>query len=253
LRRAAAAAALLLAAPAALAYLLPPSAVLRRMAQRREALAAPALEVRATLRAEGEAGRAIAAAAGVPAGGSAVELGAVLSLKAPGRCRLELAAPAGGEPAWAAVGRGRLAGARGLERVPEVAALLRGVCVLLAQRGTGADPGRAWAEELSRLGIALSEESLARSGTRVAYVLGASRPREARPQVWIDKQAWQPLRLVAPLAGPLDDVRLVDFGSVAGGELFPAGVEVRRDGAVALRLATEKVAANPRIPDALFP
>jgi hypothetical protein len=254
-RRAALTAAALVAATPALAYLLPPSAVLRRLAQRREALAAPAMEVRGTLQGEGEAGRALAAAAGLPSTGGAVSVPAVLSIKAPGRCRLELVPSegAGAERAWMAIGRGRVAGARGLERVPEVGALLRGTCLLLGQRATGPDPGQAYAQELSHLGIALAEESLGRSGTRVAYVLGASQPREARPQVWIDKQAWQPIRLIAPLTGPLDDVRLLDFGSVAGGDLFPGAVEVRRDGALALRLATEKAVPNPKIPDTLFP
>ena len=254
-RRAALAAAALLAASPALAYLLPPSAVLKRLAQRREALAAPAMEVRGTLHAEGEAGRALAAAAGLSPTGGGVSVPAVLSVKAPGRCRLDLlpAEGAGAERAWVAIGRGRVAGARGLERVPEVGALLRGTCLLLGQRATGADPGQVYAQELARLGISLTEESLGRSGSRVAYVLGASQPREARPQVWIDKQGWQPIRLIAPLTGPLDDVRLLDFGSVAGGDLFPGAVEVRRDGAIALRLATERVVPNPKIADTLFP
>jgi hypothetical protein len=269
--RAAAVAALLLPAFAALAYLLPPSAVLKRLAQKREEVAAPSMEVRGLLVAGGEAGRALAAAAGLPAAGSPgsgapapdgdVSLVAVISIKAPGRCRLELAppgaagapGPASPERAWIAVGRGRLSGARGLDRISPVVALVRGLCALLGPRASGADPGRAWAEELSRLGVSLGDESLGRAGARVAYVLGAAQPRERKPQVWIDKQSWQPLRLVAPLSGALDDVRLLDFGSVVGGDLFPQTVEVRQDGALALRFATEKVAANPRIPDALFP
>jgi len=259
-RRAALAAALLLAAAPALAYLLPPAAVLRRLAQRRENLAAPSMEVKGLLSASGEAGRALAAAAGLPAGGlpaagAEVSVPAVLSIKAPGRCRLELypAGTAGTDRPYVAVGRGRMAGGGGLERLPPAVALLKATCALLGQRPSGSDPGRVYAEELSRLGISLTDESLGRAGSRAAYVLGAAQPREQWPQVWIDKQAWQPLRLVAPLSGGLDDVRLVDFGSVAGGDLFPHRVEVHREGAVALRFATEKVAANPKIPDALFP
>jgi hypothetical protein len=248
-------AAALLAAPPALAYLLPPSAVLKRMAQRREALAAPSMEVRGALSAEGEVGRALAAAAGLPEGGGLFSVPVVLSIKAPGRCRVELVpgGVTGAERPWVAIGRGKLAGSRGLDRLPELGALLRGTCLLLAQRATGPDPGQVYAQEFSRLGIALADEMLGRSGSRVAYVLGASQPRDARPQVWIDKQAWQPIRLIAPLSGTLDELRLVDFGSVAGGDLFPGAVEVRRGNAIALRLATEKIVANPKIPDSLFP
>jgi hypothetical protein len=253
--RPAALAALLLAAAPAFAYFLPPGAVLRRLAQRREQLALSSLEVKGTLQASGEAARALAAAAGLPPAGPGgdVSVPALLSIKAPGRCRLELAPPAAGaDRPFVAIGRGRLVGGRGLDRVPAAVALLRATCALLGQRASGPDPGRAYADELARLGVSLEEQSLGRLGARVAYVIGAP-SREKRPQAWVDKQSYQPVRLIAAFAGPLGDVRLVDYGSAVGGDLFPRAVEVHEEGALSARLVAEKVAPNPKIADGLFP
>ena len=243
----------LAAAVPAIAYFLPTAAVLKRLAQRREELALASLEVRGTLAASGEAAALLSASAGLPLSGSEVLVPGVLSIKAPGRCRLELY-PAGavGDRPYVAMGRGRTAGARGLERVPAAVALLKATCVLLGVRAGGADPGRAYAEELSRAGVSLAEEYLGQIGGRVSYVIGAP-PQEKRPQAWIDKQSYQPVRLIASLAGPLADVRLVDFGSPVGGDAFPRAVEIRDPSGLALRFTAEKLSANPKIPDGLFP
>ena len=251
--RLALAVALALAAGPALAYLLPPATVLRRLAQRREEMAIASLEVRGTLAASGDAARALSAATGLPLSGSELFAPAVLSIKAPGRCRLELvpaAGPAADHP-FVATARGKLAG-KGLDRSPAAVALLKATCALLGLRPAGADPGRVYADELFRLGISLNDDYLGHLGGRVAYVLGAP-PQEKRPQAWIDKQSFQPVRLMAALAGPLADVRLVDYGSPVGGEIFPRAVEVHEGGALSLRLTAEKLAANPKIPDSLFP
>lgn len=251
LRTAALAVAVAVSSPA-LAYFLPPAAVLKRLAQRREQLALQSLEVRGTLDASGEAARGLAAI-GLPLSGSEVVVPAVFSMKVPGRCRLEIYPPSGSaDRPFVATGRGKVTGGRGLERVQAAVALLKATCALLGVRSTGADPGRAYTEELSRLGVPVGEGYLGQASGRVAYVLGAS-PAEKRPQVWIDKQTFQPVRLVAPLGGVLADVRLVDFGSPVGGDAFPRAVEVEDAGSLALKLTAEKLAANPKIPDGLFP
>jgi len=243
----------LLASTPAIAYLLPPAAVLKRMAQRREELALASLEVRGTLSASGETARALAAAAGLPPPGAELLVPAVLSIKAPGRCRLEIFPP--GAPAdrpFVATGRGRVSGGRGLERVAAALALVKGACTYLGFRPGGTDPGRVYADELARLGVALGEDYLGQMGGRVSYVIGAP-PQEKRPQAWIDKQSFQPVRLLAALAGSPADVRLVDFGSPVGGDLFPRALEVHENASLSLRLTAEKVAPNPKIPDGLFP
>ncbi len=252
--RLALAVALALASTPALAYLLPPATVLRRMAQRREELALASLEVRGTLGASGDAARALSAATGLPLSGSELFVPAVLSIKAPGRCRLELfpVATASADHSFVATARGKLAAGKGLDRSPAAVALLKATCALLGLRPAGADPGRVYADELFRLGVSLTDDYLGHMGGRVAYVLGAP-PQEKRPQAWIDKQSFQPVRLVAVLAGPLADVRLVDYGLPVGGDLFPRVVEVHEGGALSLRFTADKLSANPKIPDSLFP
>lgn len=241
--------ALAVALPAA-AYLPPAAAILRRVAQRREELHLSALEARGTLAFAGEGAQRAAAALGLPPPAGELSIPAVIALKEPGRCRLELAperAAAADRPA-VSLRAGRVLGHRGLEAVPAARALVEGLCALLGER-----PGveRALAQGLSARGVALSDVALGRVGGRVAWVLGG-RPQEARPQAWFDKQSFQPVRLVAPLSGTTRDVRLVDFGSPVGGEAFPRAIEVWSGGALEARFTLERLWQNPRLPDAMF-
>ena len=237
----------------ALAYVLPVSGILKRLAQRREELGLQSLEVRGTFAMSGDEARQAAAALGVPLPGSELLVQSLLTLKMPGRCRLELAPPDlpdADRPA-AVVRSGQLSAARGLERVGPALSLLRGVCSLIGQRPGGPEPDRGYAREIARLGVPLAHAALGRFNGQVAYVIGA-RPAEARPQLWVDKQGFQPLRVTFPTGDGLADVRLLDWGSPAGGDWFPRAVEVHRGGQLRARFLTEKVAANPKVPDALF-
>lgn len=240
------------AAPA-LGYVLPVSGILKRLGHRREELSLASMEARGTFTLPGEPARAAAAALGLPLAGAAFSAPALLTFKMPGRCRLELSPPdlTESERPFAVVKAGQLAGARGLDRVPAAAALLRGLCALLGQRPGGPEPDRPYAQELSRLGVPLADAVLGRFNGQVAYVIGA-RPAEAKPQAWVDKQTFQPLRVVFQAGGALADVRLLDWGSPTGGDWFPRAVEVVQGGALQARFVTEKAAANPKVPDALF-
>ncbi len=241
------------ALPAA-AYLPPAAAILRRVSQRRADLGLAAVEVRGTLAFSGEAARRVSAAVGLALPGSELAAPAVLMLKPPGRCRLELA-PEGVAPAnrpSVSTKGARLLGSRGLESAPQARALLEGVCALLGERGGGgAESERAIAQRLASHGVALNEVAFGRLGGRVAWVLGGQ-PRDPRPQAWVDKQNLQLVRLVAPLAGDQRDVRLLDFGSPVGGDAFPRLVELWSGRDLEARFTTEKVTLNPKIPDAVF-
>jgi len=255
-----AALALALAAAPAAAYLPPATAILKRVAQRRDDVGAAALQVGGALTFSGEAARratasGIAAAPGA-ATGADVTVPATLFLKTPGRCRLELA-PAGAPTAAAdrpaaSLRSGRLSGRRGLEALPAVVALVEGVCALIGEKGSGgAEPERALAQALAGRGVALTDVALGRMGGRVAWVLGG-RPQDARPQAWIDKQAFQPVRLIARFGDATRDVRLLDFGAPVGGDRFPRAVEVWSGTQLEARFTAEHVAVNPKLPDAIF-
>jgi hypothetical protein len=246
-------AAVLLAAVAlpALAYVLPVSAILRRMGERRAQAGLSSVEVMGTLEAEGPPAERIALAAGIRAGSRAA-VPARFAMKAPGRCRLELA-PAGMAEAdrpYVALKDGRVTG-RGLDQIPSAAALLRSTCALLAIAPVAGGADHAYAEALGRRGVALGDASIGRFGGRLAWVIGG-RARDARPLAYVDKDSFQPLRLIATDGGTLLDTRLLDWGSPIGGDWFPRAVEVWEGNALRLRLAAEKVTANPKLSDAIF-
>jgi hypothetical protein len=249
--RAAAALALAVALPA-LAYVLPVPGILRRMGERRAALSLASLEVTGTLVAEGDAAERVGAAMGAPGGGQ-VSAPATFRMKVPGRCRLELAPPDAPESArpFVAVRNDRISGGGGLDQLPAAVAFVRGACALLATQVAG-DATGAYATAVGRRGVALANASLGRFDGRIAYVVGG-RAKDAKPLLYVEKDGFQPLRLVSPEGGALHDVRLLGWGSPMGGDWFPRAVEVWSRDAAQLRFATEKVTANPKLADLLFP
>ncbi len=251
-RRAAAAIALAAALPA-LAYVLPVPGILRRVGERRAALDLASLEVTGTLVAEADAADRLAAALGQRPAGAPVSVSARLAVKVPGRCRLELSPPGVADAArpFVSVRDGKIASGGGLGDVPAAVALVRGVCTLLAVP-TGGDASAAYAAALSRRGVPLVDASLGRFDGQIAYVIGA-RANDAKPRVFVGKEAFQPLRLVADDGGALRDVRLLGWGSPTGGDWFPRAAEVWEGDRAKLRFTTERTAANVRMADLLFP
>jgi hypothetical protein len=248
-RRAVAALALAAALPAA-AYILPVPGILRRLAERRAALALETLEVQGTLTARGPAADRLAAG-GVRAGGAEASAPARFVMKVPGRCRLEVAprdVPDAPRP-YVALRDGKVSGP--LADLPAAAAFVRAACALLASPAAGA-AGEAYAAALSRRGVALGEANLGRFDGRIAYVVGG-RAKDAKPLLFVGKDGFQPLRLVAAEGKDLLDVRLVGWGSPTGGDWFPGAIEVFASDARLLRLDTEKATANPKLPESLFP
>jgi hypothetical protein len=238
-----AAAALAATAIPALAYLLPTASVLRHLGQKREALSLTTLEVTGTLQAEGPAADRIRAALAQPAGGVATAPARFL-MRVPGRCRLDVAGATPAGSPWVAHRDGRLSG-DGLEADAAAAALIESLCALLAT-STAGDASPAYAAALTRRGVSLAEVSLGRFDGRVAYVIGG-KPRDPKPLAYVDKDAFQPLRLVSQQGGALADVRLLGWGSPTGGDWFPRAVEVVIGDQLRLRFTTEKATANAKI------
>jgi hypothetical protein len=243
---AALAAAVALSTPA-LAYLLPTAAVLRHLGQRREALGLATLEVAGTLQAEGPSADRLAAA--LSRGPGPINVPARFLLKVPGRCRLEVLGATPAESPFLSLRDGKLSGQGGLEADPAAAALVRALCTLLAT-STAGDASGAYSAALGRRGVALADESLGRFDGRLAYVIGG-RTREAKPLLYVDKDGFQPLRLVAAEEGGLEDVRLLGWGSPTGGDWFPRAVEVAQGSALRLRFTTGRATPNPKLPEGL--
>jgi hypothetical protein len=249
-RRAAAALALAVALPAA-AYVLPVPGILKRMGERRAALSLDALEVQGTLAARGVAAERLAAVGGGRAVGPEVSVPARFLAKVPGRCRLEVARSdqPEAERAFVAVRDGKLSGP--LADLPAAAAFVRAACTLLAGPTAG-DPTDVYAAALGRRGVALGDVSLGRFDGRIAYVIGG-RDHQAKPLLYVEKDGFRPLRLIAAEGGDLADVRFLGWGSPTGGDWFPRAAEVWAKDALALRFSTERAIANPRLAEPLFP
>lgn len=239
------------AAPAA-AYVLSVGGILRRMGERRAALSIETLEVTATLAAKGDVADTLARSPGVSNVAGQVAAPAVFRMKVPGRCRLELAPPDAPERSrpFVAAKDGKIAGAGGLDRLPAAVALVRTVCTLLATHVAG-DAGASYGAALSRRGVALGEATLGRFDGRIAFVVGG-RPKDAKPLLFVEKDAFRPLRLIAQEGGTTYDVRLLGWGSPTGGEWFPRAVEVWSGDTLRIRVTTERTAQNQRMDDALF-
>jgi hypothetical protein len=241
-----------LALPAA-GYILPVPAILRRVAERRAAQSLTTLEVTGTLQADGSAAAAVLAAGGVRGAGGLAALPARIAWKVPGRCRVELAptgVPEADRP-WLVVRDETVTGAGDLAREPAFVALARATCALLALVPDAEAKDRPWATSLSRRGVALSDATLGRFDGRIAYVIGG-RSSDAKPLAWIDKESYQPVRLLYVEGGSPADVRLLGWGSPTGGDWFPRAIEVHFAGALRVRFTTEKASANPKLTDSLF-
>ncbi|WP_242337817.1 MULTISPECIES: hypothetical protein [Anaeromyxobacter] len=242
-----------LALPAA-AYVLPVSSILSRLAARRAELSLASVEAQGTFQAEGPDAQKLAQAAGVELRGQQLTVPARFLMKVPGRCRLELApldVPEASRP-YVAIRDSRVVGSRGLAELPAAVALVRSTCALLGPSLAGGGAS-AYASVLGRRGVSTAEVSIGRFDGRLAYVVGARSSKDAKPVAYVDKETFQPMRLVSAEGGVMLDVRLLGWGSPTGGDWFPRAVEVWKGEAVQLRFTTEKAAANPRLGDPLFP
>jgi hypothetical protein len=253
LRRALAAALVAAVALPAAAYLLPIPAILRRVAERRAAQGLATLEVTGTVQASGASADALLEAGGIRAAGGVAALPARLTLKIPGRCRLELL-PVGASEAerpWLLVRDDAVSGSDRLASDPAFVALARATCTLLARPLDPEAKDKPWAAALAKRGVPLSNESLGRFDGRVAWVIGG-RATDTTPLAWFDKDSFQPVRLQFTEGRLAADVRLLGWGSPTGGDWAPRAIELHTGGALQIRFTTEKATANPRLPDAIF-
>lgn len=131
------------------------------------------------------------------------------------------------------------------------------VAELLVPKAQAEDPLRdEYLSMLKRLQIDPATVSLARFSSRVAYVIGASSKDRDRHQLWIDKDSFQPVRVL--YRGEHDgkkgmwDVQLREFGSRETGDAFPRVIEKYFDGKLVSHTEVEKVQTQTKLPEASF-
>ena len=106
------------------------------------------------------------------------------------------------------------------------------------------------------LGIDMSVNSLARLGTRVAYVLGAKPGDKDRPQIWIDKEWFEPIRVIYKDTyhgkSGFWDLQWREWNSREGGDSVPHIIERHFDGQLVSRSEVQKAITNARLNESLF-
>jgi hypothetical protein len=112
--------------------------------------------------------------------------------------------------------------------------------------------GERYERLLASLKVDTRVDTLSRLSSRVAIVLGAKERERDRPQFWLDKDLYLPLRLMVRDGGSIVDLVWRDWGSRQSGEWFPGALEVSRDGQPLEVCETLGVEADRDLPDDLF-
>jgi hypothetical protein len=233
------------------AYVLPGSSILRRMVGAQDETWPTSLRVEGSYVFSGPAVKEAATALNQPTERSELVADGLFLLKAPGRCRFELATPEGTRLAVVQAGdRRRVEGTE----IPALSAAMSQLCPLLATRSTSEhdlETRDAVEQHLQSLGISTRTTTLARFGGEVAYVLGD--PEEGKPQFWVYKDNFHPARVRwKDKSGTAWDMRFIDYASPATGEWMPRSIEVWRDGQRALRFTAIRSDAHATLSDKLF-
>lgn len=105
---------------------------------------------------------------------------------------------------------------------------------------------------LRSLKVNTGVNAITRFHSRVAVVLGAKSWERDRPQFWLDKERFVPLRLILLDGKSLVDIQWIEWGTKTGGDWFPSVLEIRRDGRVVERCEVNEVASGVSMPEDLF-
>ncbi|MGI5863329.1 MAG: hypothetical protein ACOX6T_14910 [Myxococcales bacterium] len=238
--------ALLLVPAAAHAYLLSAAAVIHKMGVHRRNLKLATMVVKGEITFEGPEVAAAAVALGRQVEESKLTAPMTISYKMPGRCRVELEAAEGREGPSASNINGKVTTTgTALGALTDFAAY---VCPLLDGRG-----GFDGVLDLAKTsGIKTTKVALGRAEGVVAYVIGAH-PRDVGvPSLWVEKDRFEPLRLVLKDGESFRELRLIDYSSAVAGEWHPRVVELRKATELSARFVLDKIEPNAKLADAIF-
>jgi len=234
--------------------MLPAGSLMRKLAQRRDDQHIHSLVVHGSLTLTGPAAQAMAEKLGKYAEGGELSVPAVASYLMPGRCRIDLQLPtaAPGAPApFARDANGALASSPDMA---DAARLLQLACPLLAARGD--DSARGLVSWAKGQGVRFNVTSLSRVNSALAEVIGAGPHDALAPQLWIDKDAFVPLRVILKEDGAWYDVRFDPGVGIL--ESHPQTLELWKMGQgkggeqLLLRFSAGKLQPNAKVDAALF-
>jgi outer membrane lipoprotein-sorting protein len=111
-------------------------------------------------------------------------------------------------------------------------------------------------KRLAAAGIDTSLTCLGRFENRIAVVLGSEKPNERVPQLWVDKETFQPMRWL--LVDGTDEapetameIRYDDWRQV-NDTWYPMHVAIYKGGGIVREIRVEAVRVNPSFPKGLF-
>jgi len=105
---------------------------------------------------------------------------------------------------------------------------------------------------LKSLGVDLAVDTIARFHSRIAVVYGAKHWERDRPQFWMDKDDFLPLRLMFLKGKQMVDIQWVEWGSREAGNWFPSRIELHLDGRQVDKCTVSGVKSGMDMPDSLF-
>ncbi|MBU2520809.1 MAG: outer membrane lipoprotein-sorting protein [Proteobacteria bacterium] len=109
---------------------------------------------------------------------------------------------------------------------------------------------------LSLLGVDTSVSSLGRFQDKIAYVIGAEYPDESVPQIWLDKNTFQPVRWIIIDKDNKNnrDVLEIRYGDwkQAHKTWYPMHIEFYHNDVLVREIYADKIKVNPSFSDELF-
>ena len=113
----------------------------------------------------------------------------------------------------------------------------------------------ALSERLTTLGIDVTVSSLGKFDDRLALVVGAEFPDETAPQIWVDKETFQPQRLIIPSADDdrsgILDIRYTDWQPI-GKTWYPMQIEFIQDGTIVRTVEVSRYQINTNFSEDIF-
>jgi hypothetical protein len=105
---------------------------------------------------------------------------------------------------------------------------------------------------IQSVGVNVEHDTLTRFHGQMAVILGAKEWERDRPQFWIDKDVFLPLRLMVREGASLIDILWIDWGSRLAGDWFPSALEIYADGQLIERCEVVRLDSNRPLSDDLF-
>jgi hypothetical protein len=110
-------------------------------------------------------------------------------------------------------------------------------------------------ERLVNLGIDVTISSIGKVEDRIALVVGAEFPDETAAQVWIDKETFQPLRMMIPAPygnhTGLLEIRYANWQKIEK-TWYPMQIEFIQDGMIVRAVEVNHYQINPRFSEDIF-